>query len=89
MYTTSDGSKKYSDRRRQSQDRVLVTIHWPKEFGIWTHNRETSSSSIPNGGDYSIFHNNVRISENCKTKRTDDNQRSEKSRLRYLSAFEE
>ena len=30
MHTTSDGSKKYSDRRRRSQDRVLVTIHWPK-----------------------------------------------------------
>ena len=74
MYTTSDESKKYSDGRRQSQDCVLVTIHWPKEFRIWTHNKETSSSSIPNGGDYSIFHNTGRVSENCNRKLTEDNE---------------
>ena len=73
MYTTSDGSKKYSDGRRQA--RIVFTIHWPKEFGIWTHNKETSSSSIPNGGDYSIVHNTVRVSENCKRKLTDDNEK--------------
>ena len=75
MYRTSNGSEKCGNRRRQKQDRVPITIHWSKEFGIWTQDKETGSGSIPNGEDDLIFYNNVRISENRKGKLTDDNEK--------------
>ena len=68
MYRTCNGSEKYKNGKRQNQDRVPVTIHWPKDFGVWTQDKETSSGSIPNGGVDIIFCNNVRILENRKRK---------------------
>ena len=55
MYRTSYGSEKCGNGRRQNQGRVPVTIHWSKEFGIWTQDIETSGGSIPNGEDDLIF----------------------------------